>query len=165
MSTPTDIDRTFGSSYTITTGDVHVPETAELKFSLDHVGIDCADLEAQSDFYRRAFDLEVELEGDFPEFNFRGVMLVSTEGWHLELFKRDGAGPRPVPDDADGQHDVLGIGHVCFSVSDLGAAYDRLLALGAAPRLPPMPYPGVPEWRLAYLADPEGNLVELLTRS
>lgn len=141
------------------------PETAELKFSLDHVGIDCANLKAQSDFYRRAFDLEVELEGDFPDFNFRGVMLVSAEGWHLELFKRDGAGPRPVPDDADGQHDVLGIGHVCFSVSDLSAAYDRLLALGAASRLPPMPYPGVPEWRLAYLADPEGNLVELLTRS
>jgi len=35
----------------------------------------------------------------------------------------------------------------------------------AALRLPPIPYFGVPQWRLAYLADPEGNLVELVSRS
>ncbi len=140
------------------------PEAAKRKITLDHAGIDVDDLDAQIDFYCRALDLEVELRGEFPEYNFRGAMLVSSEGWHLELFKRDGAGPRPVPDDADAQHDMLGIGHVCFAVSDLDAEYGRLLALGAVSRLPPVPYPGVPEWKLAYLADPEGNLIELLTR-
>ena len=137
---------------------------AELTFSLDHVGIDVDDLPAQIDFYRRAFDLKVELQGDVPEYNFSAAMLVSPTGWHLELFKRDGAAPRPVPDDPDGQHDVLGLGHVCFAVDDLEAGLDRLVSLGAAMRLPPIPYPGVPEWRLAYLADPEGNLVELVSR-
>jgi hypothetical protein len=29
---------------------------------------------------------------------------------------------------------------------------------------PPIPYPGVPQWGLEYLADPEGNLVELVSR-
>jgi len=137
---------------------------AELTFSMDHVGIDVGDLPAQIDFYRRAFDLKVELQGDVPEYNFSAAMLVSPAGWHLELFKRDGAAPRPVPDDPDGQHNVLGLGHVCLAVDDLEAALDRLVSLGATLRLPPIPYPGVPEWRLAYLVDPEGNLVELVSR-
>ena len=138
---------------------------AKLTFSLDHVGIDVDDLASQIDFYRRAFDLEIELQGDAPEYNFSAAMLVSPIGWHLELFKRDGAAPRPVPDDPDGQHTVLGLGHVCFAVNDLEASLDRLVSLGAAMRLPPVPYPEVPKWRLSYLADPEGNLVELVSRS
>ena len=140
------------------------PGTAELTFSLDHVGIDVHDLPAQIDFYRRAFDLEILVEGDVPEYNFRAALLVSPTGWHLELFKRDGAAPRPVPDDPDAQHNVLGLGHVCFAVDDLEAGLDRLVSLGAAMRLPPIPYPGIPDWRLAYLADPEGNLIELMSR-
>src|SRR5262245_47802948 len=107
---------------------------AELAFSLDHVGIDVEDLSAQIDFYCRAFDLEVEQQGDFPKYNFSAAMLVSPTGWHLELFKREGAAPRPVPDDADGQHDLLGLGHVCFTLADLSAAIDRLVSLGAAVR-------------------------------
>ena len=138
---------------------------AKLTFSLDHVGIDVDDLASQIDFYRRAFDLEVELQGDVPEYNFSAAMLVSPTGWHLELFKRDGAAPRPVPDDPDGQHNVLGLGHVCFAVNDLEATSIGFVSLGAAMRRPPVPYPGVPEWRLSDLADPEGNLIELVSRS
>src|SRR5262245_13869909 len=138
---------------------------AGLTFSLDHVGIDVDDLPAQIDFYRRAFDLKIELQGDVPEYDFSAAMLVSPSGWHLELFKRDGAAPRPVPDDPDGQHDVLGVSHACFAVDDLEGGLDRLVSLGAAVRLPPTTFPGAPEWRLAYLADPEGNLVELVSRS
>ena len=39
-----------------------------------------------------------------------------------------------------------------------------LLAAGAASRLPPSPSPE-PGVRIAFVADPEGNLVELLDRS
>ena len=136
---------------------------AELTFSLDHVGIDVKDLPAQIDFYRRAFDLKVELQGDVPEYNFSAAMLVSQSGWHLELFKRDGAAPRPVPDDPDGQHNVLGLSHVCFAVHDRGKPRSACVAR-CRPAPSPVPYPGTPEWRLAYLADPEGNLVELVSR-
>jgi hypothetical protein len=48
-------------------------------------------------------------------------------------------------------------------VTDLEAAVDRLVTLGAVTHLPPIPYLGVPKWRLAYLADPEGNLIELVS--
>src|SRR5262245_64942690 len=105
------------------TGGVMNPaDSAELAFSLDHVGIDVDDLPGQVDFYRRAFDLKVEGQADVPEYNFTSAMLASPTGWHLELFKRDGAAPRPIPDDVDGQHNVLGVGHVCFAVSGLEEA-------------------------------------------
>src|SRR5262245_63405898 len=110
---------------------------AELTFCLDHVGIDVNDLPGQIDFYCRAFDLKVELQADVPDYNFTAAMLVSPTGWHLELFKRDGAAPRPVPDDVDGQHNVLGLGHVCFAVNDLEAALERLVLLGASSRRAP----------------------------
>src|SRR5262249_55155282 len=115
---------------------------AELTFALDHVGIDMDDLPAQIDFYRRAFDLKVELQGDVPEDNFSAAMLVSPTGWHLEVFKRDRVAPRPVPDDPDGQHNALGLSHVCFDVDDLVSVLDRLLFLVAVILLPRSHSPG-----------------------
>jgi hypothetical protein len=67
-------------------------DTDKVNFSIDHVDIDVADLPAQIEFYRRAFDLEIFVEGDVPEYNFHAALLVSPTGWHMELFKRDGAG-------------------------------------------------------------------------
>ena len=57
-----------------------------------------------------------------------------------------------------------GYGHVAFDVTDLDAAYDRAVVLGARPVMPPCPSPetGV---RMAFVADLEGNLIELLHRS
>jgi catechol 2,3-dioxygenase-like lactoylglutathione lyase family enzyme len=55
-------------------------DTAAPNFSIDHVGFDVDDLPAQIDFYRRAFDLEIWLEGDVPEYIFRPAMLVSPTG-------------------------------------------------------------------------------------
>jgi lactoylglutathione lyase len=56
-----------------------------------------------------------------------------------------------------------GYGHVAFDVTDLDAAYERAVTRGARPVMPPCPSPeaGV---RMAFVADPEGNLVELLHR-
>jgi lactoylglutathione lyase len=53
---------------------------------------------------------------------------------------------------------------VCFTVSDLDAVYSRLISLGGEGRMAPHPSPR-PEIRMAYIADPEGNLVELFSRA
>ena len=52
---------------------------------------------------------------------------------------------------------------MAFDVTDLDAGYDRAVARGARPVMPPGPSPeaGV---RMAFVADPEGNLIELLHR-
>ena len=47
---------------------------------------------------------------------------------------------------------------------DVDAAYDALLDAGATDRMSPRPSPE-PGMRMAYVADPEGNLVELLDRT
>jgi glyoxylase I family protein len=52
---------------------------------------------------------------------------------------------------------------VAFAVADLDAAYDHAVARGARPVMPPCPAPE-PGVRMAFVADPEGNLVELLDR-
>jgi len=56
-----------------------------------------------------------------------------------------------------------GYGHVAFDVTDLDDAYDRAMARGARPVMAPCPSPE-PGVRMAFVADPEGNLVELLHR-
>ena len=129
---------------------------------LDHAGIDVSDLGAEG-VGQLAFDLVVDQQAVLQQYNFTYVLLRHASGWGVELFKREGAAPRPVPDDPDGQHDRLGLGHICFNVDDVQAVHDRLCALGASKRIPPGPSP-VPGIRFAYLADPEGNLLELLEK-
>ena len=48
-----------------------------------------------------------------------------------------------------------------FRVSDLDATYAELLARGATPVWDPRPSPE-PGVRMAFVADPEGNLVEFI---
>jgi hypothetical protein len=52
---------------------------------------------------------------------------------------------------------------VAFDVTDLDAGYARSVARGARPVMPPGPSPE-PGVRMAFVADPEGNLIELLHR-
>ncbi len=128
---------------------------------LDHAGIDVRDFEAQISFYEKAFKLKVDQKAELEEFNFTYALLRHETGWGIELFKRESAAPNPIPGDPDHQHDVLGLGHVCFSVSDVAAVHDHLVSLGAKSHIPPGPSP-VPGITFAYLSDPEGNLLELI---
>jgi predicted enzyme related to lactoylglutathione lyase len=50
---------------------------------------------------------------------------------------------------------------VCFHVADLDAAYDRVIASGAVAVWDPRDSPE-PGMRMAYVTDPDGNLIELV---
>ena len=84
-------------------------------------------------------------------------------GYRVELLHRPGSVAGGKPDTPAEAALRVGYGHVAFDVADLDAAYDRAVARGARPVMPPCasPEPGV---RMAFVADPEGNLVELLHR-
>ena len=56
-----------------------------------------------------------------------------------------------------------GYGHIAFDVPDLDAAYHHAVARGARLVMPPCPSPE-PDVRMAFVADPEGNLIELMHR-
>lgn len=55
-------------------------------------------------------------------------------------------------------------GHFAFEVEDLDREYERLLAAGAAEvDRPPLPLEGAGP-RIAFVADPDGNWIELIER-
>jgi lactoylglutathione lyase len=55
------------------------------------------------------------------------------------------------------------LGHVAFDVADLDATFEHVVRLGAGPVMTPRPSPE-PGVRMAFVAGPEGNLVEILSR-
>ena len=57
-----------------------------------------------------------------------------------------------------------GYGHFALDVPAVDVAYADLITAGATDRMSPRPSPE-PGVRMAYVADPEGNLIELLDRS
>lgn len=131
---------------------------------LDHVGLNVADLDAMTAWYSDAFKLDAEFGFALDGVDFRGVMLRSPDGYRLELLHRVGntAGLQAAsPVEAAL---TRGFGHVAFDVPDVDATYDALITAGAADRMSPRPSPE-PGVRMAYVADPEGNLIELLDRT
>jgi len=136
---------------------------SDLTHTLDHVGLTVGDLDAMSAWYATAFELAPEFEFAVPEHAFRGVMLRGA-GYRVELLERAGSvaglqAANPVEAAL-----TRGFGHVAFDVPDVDAAHRRLVELGATDRMSPRPSPE-PGVRMAYVADPEGNLVELLDRT
>ncbi len=132
---------------------------------LDHVGLNVADLDAAERWYAEAFGYERQLALRIDVLELDIVMLIHPErGDRLELLHRPGSAPglrAETPPEA-----VLteGFGHVAFDVVGVDAHFNRLVALGARPVMTPRPSPE-PLVRMAFVADPEGNLLELLDRT
>ncbi|MGV1033813.1 MAG: VOC family protein [Microbacteriaceae bacterium] len=134
-----------------------------MRYALDHVGLSVADLEAQAEWYARALGLKRTGRFEVPPLGLRGEFVLSDEGWAIELLEREGSdGGLRAPDPMTALL-TRGYGHVCLRVADVDAMFDALIAAGALERLSPResPEPGV---RFAFVADPEGNLIELLDR-
>jgi catechol 2,3-dioxygenase-like lactoylglutathione lyase family enzyme len=129
---------------------------------LDHAGLNVADLDAASAFYARAFGFAVEVRFELPG-GIRGAMLDLPAGGRLELFERPGSAPGPAPESPIAALATRGYGHCALSAPDIDAVYGRALEAGAAERVSPRPSPE-PGVRFAFVADPEGNLVELVER-
>ncbi|RLV49981.1 VOC family protein [Nocardioides mangrovicus] len=129
----------------------------------DHWGLNVADLDAAEAWYGEALGVrrEVALRIDPISMDVR-MLLHPEHGYRLELLSREGAGGDAPADPAEAalRH---GYGHVALSVDDLDAEHDRLVSLGARSVMAPQPSPE-PGVRMVFLADPFGNLVELLQR-
>jgi glyoxylase I family protein len=131
---------------------------------LDHVGLAVHDLDAAAEWYCAAFDYHREPALRVEAIDLDIVMLRhATHGDRLELLHRPGsaAGLRA----ADPAEAALceTFGHIAFDVRGLDAAFARAVSLGARPVMTPRPSPE-PGVRMAFVADPEGNLVELMER-
>jgi lactoylglutathione lyase len=128
------------------------------------VGLAVDDLPAMTRWYAAALTMEVELEFAVDHADLRGVMLRSADGHRIELLHRPGSAPGLQAASPVEAALTRGFGHVAFDVPDVDAAYAALVGAGATDRMSPQPSPE-PGVRMAYVADPEGNLIELLDRT
>jgi glyoxylase I family protein len=127
---------------------------------LHHICLNCTDPIATERWYTKHFGFErkrVYLPSD--AIPFQVVMIGVGDGVELELFPAQGESP------ADrGQNDgptYPGVRHLAFRVNDLDA---KLAEMGedAKVTLGPLDMGGFIEgMRVAWISDPEGNIVEL----
>lgn len=132
--------------------------------TLDHVGLTVGDLDAMTRWYTHVLRLTVEFEFALDELDFRGVMLRSADGHRIELLHREGN--RAGLQAADPVEAALtrGFGHIALDVADVLVTFTEFVQAGASERMSPRPSPE-PGVRMAYVADPEGNLIELVDRT
>jgi len=134
-----------------------------MEIGFDHVGLSVADLDAAEAFYEAAFGFSRQLAFELNPHPIRGLMLTHENGMRLELFQHGESvaglqGATPIEAIAR-----RGYGHFAFKAPDIGPLFEAALAAGATAKVPPSPSPE-PGIRFAFLADPEGNLVELVER-
>lgn len=131
--------------------------------ALDHVGLSVGDLDAALRWYADALGWRSAAPFIVEPLGLRGAFVVSADGHAIELLERRGSGAGLRADDPQRALLTRGYGHVCLRVDDTDAWHARLLAAGATERQAPgdAPEPGV---RFSFVADPEGNLIELLDR-
>ena len=130
---------------------------------VDHVGLSVADLDAQRDWYQRAFGFETANPFEIAPVGLRGVFLLGPDGIAIELLVRRGSAHRTPASTPPDELLAQGWGHVCFRVDSVDETFERLVAAGATVVTAPAaaPEPGV---RFAFVTDPEGNFIELLDR-
>jgi lactoylglutathione lyase len=131
---------------------------------LDHVGLAVADLPAAAAWFCDVLGLVPELSLRVDAIDLSIEMLIHpVHGYRVELLHRPGSQPGHKPGNPAEAALREGYGHVAFDVTDVDGHYNRALARGARPVMPPCPSPE-PGVRMAFVADPEGNLIELLHR-
>ena len=129
----------------------------------DHAGVSVADLDRSRAFYADVLGFTtVEDEFEFTEHDLRGLVLVNATGTRVELFCRAGSEPT-------GPHHHIestrkqGWFQVALRVPDIETTFAAVVAAGAQPSLAPTTAPdGIS--KVAFVRDPDGNLVEFLER-
>ena len=127
---------------------------AELRFS--HVAISCKDPLATERFYAKHFGFTRARVIPLGE---QQIVFLKAGDVYLELFSAEGESPAPRAT-GDGPH-YPGWRHIAFQVDDVDA---KLAAMGdeAIVTFGPMAFDDfIPGWKTVWLADPDGNIVEV----
>jgi catechol 2,3-dioxygenase-like lactoylglutathione lyase family enzyme len=128
---------------------------------LHHAGVSVPDLERSLAWYCEALGLRPGFRFEVPPIGLRGAFALGEGGTGVELLQKDGSVPGVPRTDPPSANAVHGFNHVCFRVAGLDAVYARLIRCGAGPVWDPRDSPE-PGFRMAYVTDPDGNLIELV---
>ena len=120
---------------------------------LGHVAFRVRDLERSIRWYEEAFGAREAFRASGEDGSPQLVYLELAPGQFVELFP-DGRNPIEEPPEP------IGYAHTCLVVDDLMATLAHLGTLGIAPAAPPRT--GRAGQGLAFIADPDGNRLELM---
>jgi glyoxylase I family protein len=124
--------------------------------AFSHVAISCKDPIATERFYTRHFGFR---RARVIPLGKEQIVFLRNGGVCLELFQAQGDSPAPCPQ-KDGPT-VPGWRHIAFQVDDVDAT---VAAMGEEARitLGPLSFDAfIPGWRTVWVADPDGNIVEI----
>ena len=138
-------------------------DSSTVRAVVDHAGVSVANLERSEQFYRDVLGFDVvEDRFAFEQHELKGVVLTNPQGARVELFERQGSEPT-------GPHHQIestrkqGWFQFALAVPDIAQTFAAVVAAGAEPSLAPTAAPdGVS--LVAFVRDPDGNLVEFLQR-
>ena len=120
---------------------------------LGHVAFRVRDLERSIRWYEDAFGACEAFRASREDGTPQLVYLEFAHGHFVELFP-DGRNPIEEPPEP------IGYAHTCLVVDDLAATLAHLATLGISPTAPPRT--GRAGQGLAFIADPDGNRLELM---
>lgn len=144
----------------------------------DHIGITVGDLDAAVRLYTDVFDLDVLVEaqtatlataaGDRrrdvfgPRWGAMRIAHLATRGGGIGIELFEFLEPATVAPATAFAYWERGISHICFTVDDLEAAIEKLMAFGGRQRSQiHTVWPGT---RVCYCEDPWGVVIELSSR-
>ena len=118
-----------------------------------HVAFRVADVERSVKWYGDAFGARKVFHGE-PQAGRQELMFLEfAPGQHIEIFT-NGTAKAQTPATA------IGYQHYCLVVDDIDAAISHLAAMNVHPVRPVRE--GRSHYRIAFVADPDGNVIELM---
>ena len=127
-----------------------------------HVAVRVPDFEAAKRWYQEKLDFRVVHEWPYADQRLAYLAPATDDGFFIELLGdgRPGPIPKPIYADLGDSLRLAGYHHFCLNVASLDDAVRELRRRGVAIVTEPFELAVIGR-RLAFLADPWGNLIEL----
>ncbi len=131
----------------------------------DHMSINVKDFDAAVAWYRDTLDLEVDVSWNVAALDGKRLAYLSLDGSRVvEIVAADpGGAGLPAPSTFGEHFGRTGFGHLCFATDDVDATMAALADRGAPAFVKAETYPldgTIYERRVAFITDPEGNVIE-----
>lgn len=130
----------------------------------DHHAISVNDLDGTSDWYQRALGMKFEGKFVVRGTNLSVVTLLHKSGYRIELLHRPDSIQGP---GSTGFYDAAGTrgySHICLRTNNVSATFEELRRAGATVHQEPRPSSQRVAATVAFVSDPEGNLIEIFDR-